>query len=366
LMTRVMRRGTSSRTAEEINREIEFLGTQIGTPVHADFFGFELSILGKNFRKGLELLADVVLNPSFPEEGIREEKHLQIASIRKSLDSSVQRPLQLLLRTFYGNHPYAIPMDGFPNTVEAVDRDSLIEWWKGWAVLNDALIVIVGDITTEAARELVESCFGGLRRRETEAPPVPGVILPDARIETVEYRDRKQSAIAVAYPTVPMNHEDWPKLKLLQNVTSGLAGTFFAELRGKRSLAYTVFAGESSRRLAGLFLGYLASDVSKERRAKDALIAEFKRLDEDGFSEEDLERAKAYFAGSTKISLQTNASHVDDLAEAWMYDLGLDFTKRLLERVEAITIGELRDVATKYLDHDSYTVAIVSGSSKRN
>jgi zinc protease len=226
-------------------------------------------------------------------------------------------------------------------------------------------VVIVGDIATEEARRLAQQYFGALPKTVGELPRVPQVMPPPSRTLTVEYRDKKQSAITVAFPTVSMGHDDWPALRLLQNVTSGLAGTFFAELRGNRSLAYTVFAAEGSRHLDGVFYGYLASDVSKEQEALEALIAEFGRLSGDGFSDEDVARAQAYFAGSTRIGRQTNSAHVDELAQAWMYELGLDFTDRLLERIRGISPKELREVAASYFDGDGYTTAIVSGRADR-
>ncbi len=361
LMTQVMRRGTATRTAEQIDREIEFLGTQIRSSAGADYFGFELTILGRNLRTGLELLADVVRNPTFPEEELREARQLQLAAIRRSLDSSTQRPFQLLYATHYGNHPYALPGNGFESSVEVVRRDDLVAWWRTWVCADDALVVIVGDIAADDAKRLAERQFAGIPKRQTTLDEVPPVTPPPNRIQTVEFRDRRQSAIAIAYRTVPVGHDDWPRLRLLQNVTSGLAGTFFAELRGNRSLAYTVFAREGSQRDDGIFYGYMATDVAKEEEATEALIAEFRRLDEDGFSADDVARAKAYFAGSTRIGRQQNAAHVAELADAWMNGLGLDFTDRLIERIAALSAEDLREAAATYLDGDTYTLAVVSG-----
>jgi predicted Zn-dependent peptidase len=191
---------------------------------------------------------------------------------------------------------------------------------------------------------------------------VPEVTPPPNPIRTVEYRERKQSAIAVAFPAVPVGHRDWPELRLLRNVTSGLAGTFFADLRGKRSLAYTVYAREVSRRDDGVFVGYLASDASKETEALEALVEKFRRLGDDGFTDGDVERAKAYLAGSTRIARQSNAAHVNELVEAWVFGLGLDFTERLLDEVERVTAEELRKVCVRYFQGTRYTTAIVSGT----
>ncbi|HXI13508.1 MAG TPA: pitrilysin family protein [Thermoanaerobaculia bacterium] len=362
LMMRVMRRGTRTRNAEQVNREIEYLGTQITTTNLPDYFGLELGILSRNLTAGLDVLSDVLLNPAFLQKDLDEEKHLQLGAIKRAADSAQQRPLQLLYATYYGNHPYGLPSSGFASSVTAVEREALVAWWKRWVVADDALIVMAGDISAAEARKLAEASFGKLAKRSVKAVATPQVTPPQSRMETVEYRKRKQSAIAVAYPGAQMTNEDWPKLRLLESVISGLAGTFFAELRGNRSLAYTVFGGESTQREAGVFLGYLAGEASKEVEAKKALVDEFKRLDKGGFSAADVERAKAYVAGSTLIARQTNGSHAADIAEKWMFGLSLDFTDRLLTLLPGISMEQMQAIAKKYFEGDNYSIAVVSGN----
>jgi zinc protease len=176
-----------------------------------------------------------------------------------------------------------------------------------------------------------------------------------------EVRNRKQTTIVVGFPTVPPSHTDWVTFRVIQDITSGLAGTFFAELRGKRSLAYTVFAGDSSRQYAGCFVGYIATEAAKEQEAREGLLAEIRRLSEDGVTAADLERAKLHIAGSMKIRLQTNSALRNEIAENYLYGLGLDFTEHFLDRVHGVTLQEVRDVAKRYLTGDNYTVAILRG-----
>lgn len=115
----------------------------------------------------------------------------------------------------------------------------------------------------------------------------------------VTHDDHERSIGDDTFPAVARSHEDWSKLRLMSNITSGLAGTFFAELHGRRSLACTVFAGEFSNAEAGAFIAYLASEAKKEPEAREALLGEIRRLAKDGFGDEELARAKKYFAGST-------------------------------------------------------------------
>ena len=102
-------------------------------------------------------------------------------------------------------------------------------------------------------------------------------------------------------------------------------------------------------------------DPSKESDAKEGLITEIHRLGTDGIKPEDLERARLYVAGSMRIRLQTNSSLASEIAQNYLFGLGLDFTERFLERVRTIPLDQVRDVAKKYLSHDNYTVAILRG-----
>jgi zinc protease len=361
LMARSMRRGTSSRSGEEVDREIEFLGTQLGIVLEEDYFGFALDVISKYLPAASALLADVILNPSFPEEGIRNERHLQAASIRRALDSAGERPFQLLYQALYGNHPYALPDTGTLTSIEGLERDSLVEWWQREVVADDAVMIVAGDISASEVRELFERQFAALPSRQVRKPPVPPVVFPAGPLEVVEVRERKQSATAIAFPAVPPQHPDWIPLRLLQDVVSGLAGTFFAELRGRRSLAYTVFAGESSRELAGAFVGYIASEASKEKEARQGLLEEMQRLAEDGIREEDVARARSYLAGSMKIRLQTNSAIARDIAQNLLYGLGTDFTDRFLARVRTLQAEDLRAVAKKYLTGHNWVMATLRG-----
>ncbi|MEO8216630.1 MAG: pitrilysin family protein [Acidobacteriota bacterium] len=361
LMARAMRRGTATRSGEQLDREIEFYGTQIGISVQDDFFGFAMHIVSRNFREGATLLADLVLNPVFPQKGIEDDRHLQLASIRRALDSSSERPFQLFASAFYGEHPYGLPDSGFESSVKSIDGDQLRSWYRKQVVADGCLIVITGDVATNAARELAESLFGSLQKSEGLPPAVGAAMGPSQRIDVVEERDRKQTAIVVGFPAVPPQHADWTLLRLLQDVTSGLAGTFFAELRGRRALAYTVYAGTQSHQLGGAFVGYIASEASKEEEAREGLIAEIHRLHLDGISEENLRRAQSHLSGVMKIRLQTNAAFAAELAQNYLYALGLDFTERFLERIRAVTLDEIRGVAKKYLSGENYVVATLRG-----
>jgi len=366
LMVRSLRKGTTARTGEEVDRDIEFLGTGIGMVVEEDYFGVAFDSLRKHFASALSIVSEIVMTPTFLAEGIEEERHLQLASIRRSLDSTGERPFQLFFQEFYRDHPYAFPDAGLSTSVASLTRDEVAQWYHREVVGNSALIVVVGDVDADETFELMQSRFGSLPRSETNRPVLSPPDAPEEIREVIEVRDKKQSAIVYGFPTVYPRHEDWIAIRLIQDIVSGLSGTFFAELRGKRSLAYTIFAGDSSRALSGAFVAYIATDSAKEDEARVALLEEIRKLPTTGFSEADLERAKSHLTGSMKIRLQTNRSIASELAQNYLYELGIDFPERFLARIQSLTLEEVRTVAKRYLTGDNYTVAILRGQTQGN
>lgn len=363
LTVSALRRGAGNLSGEEIDRSFEFLGTELGSAVTPDSIGCEMEVIAANLRPALDLFAEVVLHPTFPAAGVKEEQALQLAAIRRNFDSSFQRPQALALAALWPTHPYGLPGAGTEDSVNALAAADLAAWWKANLVAEDATIVVVGDVTAAAARELVEKAFAGLPRRGAPRPELRAPANPPTRTETVEFRDRKQSAIVTAFPGPKPSDAEAARLELLQNVTSGLAGTLFAELRGRRSLAYTVFAGYQPRREGGLAFAYLATEAAKENEAKEALLTELGRLATDGFGDKELAIAKSSFAGSTKVDLQTNAQMRDELARGVLFGTGLDATAKRLAIAQATTLAELRATAAQWFGAEHFATAILRGKA---
>ncbi|MFN2443267.1 MAG: M16 family metallopeptidase [Thermoanaerobaculia bacterium] len=364
LMTRMMRRGTLRRSGEELDRAIEYLGSGFSTRLSDDYFGFGLEILHAHLGDGVDLLAEMLLEPSFSAEDLPRERDLQISAIRRSFDSASDRPFQLFSEAFFGPHPYGFPSRGFVSSVAGITRDDLVDWYRETIGADSVLGIVVGDVQAEAVRELMEARFSGLRK----TPALPRAVAtwhpPQVSRELVETRARRQSVAVVGFPAVPPQHDDWTVLRLIQDVASGLSGTFFSELRGRRSLAYTVYASDYSSRQAGAFIGYIASDAAREKEAVEGLLAEFRKLSGEGISRDDLDRARAHLAGTTRIRLQTNSAIASDLAWSYLFGLGLDFRERFLDRLRGIKLEDLRGVAKKYFNGENHTVAILRGREK--
>ncbi|HUP29581.1 MAG TPA: pitrilysin family protein [Usitatibacter sp.] len=363
LMQATMRRGTASRSAEAVDRDIEFLGGRLGSITQPDGFGFTFDSVARFYEPALRVVADVLLNPSFPAQEITREKALQLAALRRSQDSSLERPEQLLRAAMFGGHPYGLSDRGTEATLSALDRPALQVWWKSNVAGERAMIVVVGNVSAEDVRRVMEEQLAALPRSAPDGSPAVARAVPDAPRESIEERDRKQTAMMIGFPIVSASHPDWPALRMIQAVTSGLSGTFFAELRSRQSLAYTVFARPQSFARQGLFVGYLAGDASKEAQARAALLAEIRKLQGEGIKADDLARAKAFYAGSTRRSREGNAPLVIEYGGNYLLGLPLDNVDRILAAVPGLTVADLQRVAREQLAGDNYVYAAVRGKS---
>jgi zinc protease len=167
--------------------------------------------------------------------------------------------------------------------------------------------------------------------------------------------------MAIAFPGPARNDDARFAASLIGTVASGLGGRFFDELRDRQSLAYTVHAGASAKRLAGVFLSYIATSPEKEETARAGLLAEFARLREEPVTAEELDRAKEYVVGSHAISQESGGSLLGEMLDAWMFGAGLGDIDRFVDRVRAVTASEMRDVAERYFNPERRVEGVVRG-----
>jgi zinc protease len=176
-----------------------------------------------------------------------------------------------------------------------------------------------------------------------------------------ESRDKAQTAIALAFPAPSRADEARFAANLIATVASGLGGRFFDELRDRQSLAYTVQAAVSEKRLAGMFLSYIATSPEKEGVARAGLLAEFAKLRDEPVTADELTRAKEYMVGTHAISQESGAAQLGEMLDAWMFGEGLHEILEYDARIRAVTADQMRDVAQKYFDPEIRVEGIVRG-----
>ena len=358
LMARTAARGSLTRTSSRIAEESELLGGSIGASVAGDSFGWSISVPAKNLGASIELLADVIQYPSFPDDVLETERAAAIAGVVATRDDMYRYPLRLGSGAAYAGHPYGVPATGTEDSLPRITRDDVIRWHRDKVATGASVIAIVADGDPDDLAALAAGAFSSLRYVNARQPDVPS--WPATVMEVVEPRERAQSAIAMLYPGPGRQSPDRFAASLIGGIASGLGGRFFDELREKRSLCYTVHTFLSDRWRAGAFVAYIATSPDKEAAARSGLLEEFRKLREGGVTAEELERAQTYAVGVHQIRMQSGAAVLGEVVDAFLFG-SLRELDEVDQNVRAVTLADIQRVAMSCFDPDRRVEAIVRG-----
>jgi len=359
LTARTMLKGTTTRSAAQIAEDAEMLGGSISASAGSDSFGWSFSVPNARLSEALELLGDVVQRPTIPEDSFETERAVALSNVAMLRDDMYRYPARLASSVAFGSHPYGRPVMGTDESLRAISAKQAREWHRSRVLESAAVIGIVADVDVKDAADLVAREFGALEPKKS--PKVAKPRWPKSVKIAAESRDKSQTAIALAFPAPSRTDDDRFAASLIGTVASGLGGRFFDELRDRQSLAYTVHAGLSEKRLAGIFVSYIATSPEKEEIARSGLLAEFAKLREQPVGEDELSRAKQYTIGTHAIAQELGAVVLAEMLDAWMFGDGLQELTEHDTRVRSVTAGEMREVARRYFDPARRVEGIVRG-----
>jgi zinc protease len=359
LLARTALKGTERRDAARIAEEAELLGGAIGPSTGAESFGWSISVPSAHTAAALDLLADVAQRAIIPETALETERAIAVSDLALQRDDMYRYPLRLLTRAAFQDHPYGVPVSGFESSLAAIDAERLRAWHRARVLEAPAVIVIVGDVDPDDAAAAAARHFDALRSGELESLAPPR--WPHAPVVSYEAREKAQTALTLAFPAPSRSDDDRYAAHLLAGIASGLGGRFFEELRDRRSLAYTVSAYSSERRLAGMFVAYIATSPEREEEARRGLLEEFAKLRDVPVTDEELARSQEYAIGAHAIRQQSGGAVLGDVLDAWLFGRSLAELDDHDARLRSVTPHSIQALAQRYFDESHLVQGIVRG-----
>ncbi|MFQ5703428.1 MAG: M16 family metallopeptidase [Gemmatimonadales bacterium] len=341
LLARVALKGAGGLERDRLFYAAELLGGGIGPSVSVDGLGWSATVRAESARQAARLLRTIALEPSLCSEDIEVERALQAGDARRLRDDMYGYPLQCVLSQAYGPDPYGLPALGDAEIVSAI-TDQDIRTWHEQVKGHRAVAAAVGDLG-------IEDLLGSLGPL-SDWPAGSGSGqsgLPAPQFESdcgLEDRVKEQTALAMAFPAASGGSTDRHAISVMCALLSGLAGRLFAELREKRSLAYTVAAMPWLRRRAGVVMTYIAMSPEREDEARAAMLAELSHLSAESVREDELDRARNYAAGLVEIQRQRSESVAGEILRAWLNGSASDFSQRA-HQLRSVTAEDVRRVS---------------------
>ena len=358
LLAKMLIKGTQKRSAEKIATEIESVGGHLDSYGGNNSFGINAEVLSSDFATGLDLFADVILNPAFPADELEREKEIQIAGIRARKDELLKSASLAMRRALFGDAGYGLDSLGTEESAGNVSVADLKSFQQKLAVPNNCVLAIFGDVKRADAQAAVENAFGGWRAGKNIPQPAVGGHQPALkRVE--ETRDKKQAVLVIGFPGTTMADEDRYALDVLQECCSDLGSRLFLRIREQLSLAYYVGAQNFTGLVPGYFAFYTGTEPTKIALVEKELLAEAELLHTEGLTAEELKRAKAKIIGQKKIARQDLGNLASTSALDELYGLGWQRAELDDAKYEAVTLDQARAAAQKYLRPDALVVSIV-------
>jgi zinc protease len=361
LAGKLLLKGTGRRSAEAIAREIESVGGSIDSYGGNNSFGVNAEVLSSDFSTGLDLLADVILNPTFPAASLEREREVQLAAIRDQKDHLLQSASLAMRRTLFGTTGYGLDALGTEASVLAIQVPDLKTFHSQFARPNNCVLAIYGNVATDQARAAVEKAFGAWQpnpgvAEQTRPAPIAALTSPSRVTET---RDKKQAVLVIGYRGTTIGDADRYPLDLLHETCSDLGSRLFMRIREQLGLAYYVGAQNVVGLEPGYFAFYAGTAPDKAALVETELLKETHLLRTEGLTAEELKRAKAKVIGQRKIARQDLGGYAMTTALDELYGLGYSHTDTDDARYEAVTLDHIKQVAQKYLLADALVVAVV-------
>ena len=341
--------GTANRTKSALDEEVDFMGANFGTGSNS----IRVGGLSKYTDQLIEILSDVLLNPSFPEEEFEKLKSQMISGLKANADDPDAISGNLRGAALYGlEHPYGEVMT--EATVEAISIDDCKAYFDTYFRPNIAYMVVIGDITVADAKKKLNKALKKWKAAEVPAHDYAKTSrAASARIVMVDKPSAVQSVVWLGNVIdLPQGHPDIEPLRLANEILGGrgASGRLFLNLREDKGYTYGAYSNFGVDELNATF----GASAKVRNEVTDSAITEFlyeiNRMKNESVTEEDLVAAKASLSGSFGRSLESPASAANFALNIARYNLPSDYYNNYLSRLEGVTAEDVMRVANTYMN----------------
>ena len=361
-LSRVIDRGTARRSADAIAEDLDGRGVALGITVTRHAMTFVCTCLSEDFEAVLDLVADVVSGATCPEEEVVKRRGEIITAIRQDEDNPAVRAVEELMSVLYGStHPYGWRTKGYVRSIERIGRSALLDFHRARFSPSGLSLVVVGDVEPTAAVAAASRAFGDWRNEaaeESQLPPVP--LSRDRRCIVLPMMNKAQADIAYGFTTIARSDPAYYAYWVMNNILGqyGLGGRLGHKIRERQGMAYYAFSALDANVAAGPLVVRAGVSPSNVDRAVRSIDEEIQTMASEGVTEDELADSKRYLIGSIPRMLETNAGIAAFLQTTQLFDLGLDYDRRLPELLGTVTRDQVCQAAQRTLSPERAAIVI--------
>ncbi|MFH1245613.1 MAG: pitrilysin family protein [Candidatus Omnitrophota bacterium] len=352
------RGGTRTRTSAEIACIVDSKGAELSSFSGNNSFGLSINLLSKDKNEMLELLADLIMNSSFPSGEFKKERKENLAELKTVQDDIFAYGTKALKESLFLKHPYRFLSIGSEKSLKNLARRDLINFYHQFCAGTNLVLAVFGDVDAEEVYHDVQRLFSGLLPAELP----PGIPVEDSGANTARTNfipvSKEQSLVLMGFKGTTVNSADRFPLEIISQLLSQSSGRLFTQIREKAAAAYTL----GSYSVLGIDPGYLvvyaATTAENVERVKTELTNQLNSLKETLIAPEELEQAKTVILGERLMDRQTNSACAMESALDELYGLGYDHYAKYEDKIRGVTSEDIARAAKKYFDFSNYSLVV--------
>ena len=363
----LMREGTAKRSSKDIAEQVDALGATLFATSGLSSMTSTVSTSGlmESVEQTLDVFADVVRNPTFPQAEVDRYKTRTLAQLQFQRSSAQFLAQEQFSKAIYGNHPASLVAPPAESIKKLTSKD-LAAFHSTYYRPNNAILTIVGDVTMKSIMPLVEKAFGDWQKADVPAVTIPAAPAQSgAKIFLIDRPGSVQTVLQLGTLGIERTSPDYFAVLLADRVLGGgPSGRLFMNLREDKGYTYGAYSNFGGSKFRGTWVSSAEVRTDVTEGAMKEFMYELNRLRDDQVTADELENAKRAIVGSFALSLEQPQALLQNIVTQKLYNLPDDYWDSYPQKVAAITAADVQRVAQKYIDKGHLQVVAVGDASK--
>ena len=351
-------KGTTTRTAEMIARQVDSFGGNLDAFTAKECVCFNIKVLDEHLGTAMDVLSDIVLNPSFNDADVKKERSVIMEEIKMDEDNPDYLVHEIFVQSFWKDHPLGRPILGTRDTVRKFGPEMLFDYYRERFLAGNMVIAAAGNLKHDHFLEMVMAKFAHMPAATRELQDVAPT--PIAKISMRNKKSLEQVQLCIGVPSYSISHEKRYSSFILNTLLGGgMSSRLFQNIREKQGLVYSIFSELNPYRDTGCLAVYAGTSKESAPKVVQSVLREFRDLKEVPVTTEELVRAKAQLKGSLMLSLESSMARMSNLARQEMYYDRFYGMDEITDRIEAVQIEDVQKVAQEFFVSDQIAVTVL-------
>ena len=351
-------KGTKNRTAKEIARQIDALGGQINAFTSKECTCYYVKLLDEHIGIGVDILSDMILNPSYLESDINKERSVILEELKMYEDSPDDLVYDMLMEKIYDGDGLGMNILGTRESLNNLTKEEILDYYNTYYVPNNCVISICGNFNFENMVNMVKEKFSGWNKKDVTINITEPVFKP---CFVSKNKDIEQVNLCITLKGVTLEEkDDIYALAVVNNIFGGsMSSRLFQSIREDAGMVYSIYSAPSIHRKSG-DLGIFASMGNENLESVYKLIIEeIKNLKENYLTQDEINESREQLKGSYILGLESTSSRMMSIGKSQLLSEEIDTPKDIIEYINKVDMNQVKRVIDKVFDLNNIAVSLV-------